>query len=87
MTLDDVLAERDQTRPPGSYTTTLLDNDNKRLKKLGEELVELVGALHVGSDDDVVEEASDVIFHVAVALRARGIPLSRVMQKLAERAR
>ena len=85
--LDDVLADRAQTRPPGSYTTTLLDNDNKRLKKLGEELIELVGALHVGSDDDVVEEASDVIFHVAVALRARGIPLSRVMQKLAERAR
>ena len=85
--LDDVLAARDRERPAGSYTTTLLGDDNKRMKKLGEELVELVRALHVGSDDDVVEEASDVFFHVAVALRARGIPLARVMQKLAERAR
>jgi imidazoleglycerol phosphate synthase cyclase subunit/phosphoribosyl-ATP pyrophosphohydrolase len=85
--LDDVLEARARERPPGSYTTTLLGDDNKRMKKLGEELVELVRALHVGSDDDVVEEASDVFFHVAVALRARGIPLARVLTKLAERAR
>ena len=85
--LDDVLAQRAQQRPAGSYTTQLLADDNKRMKKLGEEIVELVRALHVASDDGVVEEAADVIFHVAVALRARGIPLSAVAQKLLERAR
>jgi imidazoleglycerol phosphate synthase cyclase subunit/phosphoribosyl-ATP pyrophosphohydrolase len=85
--LDDVLASRAVERPAGSYTTQLLTDDNKRMKKLGEELVELVRALHVGEDDEVVEEASDLFFHVAVALRARGIPLSRVAHKLLERAR
>jgi phosphoribosyl-ATP pyrophosphohydrolase/phosphoribosyl-AMP cyclohydrolase len=73
--------------PAGSYTTQLLSDDNKRLKKLGEELVEFVRALHVGSDADVVEEASDLLFHMAVALRAKGLTLRDVSHKLLERAR
>jgi imidazoleglycerol phosphate synthase cyclase subunit/phosphoribosyl-ATP pyrophosphohydrolase len=85
--LDDVLAARARVRPAGSYTTTLLEDENKREKKLGEELVELLRALHRGSDDEVVDEAADLLFHVAVALRARGLPLSRVLEKLGERAR
>jgi anthranilate synthase component 1 len=85
--LDDVLAQRQQERPAGSYVTQLLADDNKRFKKLGEELVEFVRALHVGSDDDVIEEASDLLFHMAVALRAKNISLKDVSHKLLERAR
>ncbi|MBM4280247.1 MAG: imidazole glycerol phosphate synthase subunit HisF [Deltaproteobacteria bacterium] len=85
--LDDVLAARAASRPAGSYTTALLGDENKREKKLGEELVELLRALHKGSDDDVVDEAADLFFHVAVALRARGVPLARVLARLGERAR
>jgi imidazoleglycerol phosphate synthase cyclase subunit/phosphoribosyl-ATP pyrophosphohydrolase len=85
--LDDVLAARAASRPAGSYTTTLLSDENKREKKLGEEFVELLRALHKGNDDEVVDEAADLIFHVAVALRARGIPMSRVLRKLGTRAR
>jgi imidazoleglycerol phosphate synthase cyclase subunit/phosphoribosyl-ATP pyrophosphohydrolase len=85
--LDDVLASRAATRPAGSYTTTLLSDENKREKKLGEELVELLRALHKGSDDEVVDEAADLLFHVAVALRARGLSLQRVMEKVGARAR
>jgi phosphoribosyl-ATP pyrophosphohydrolase/phosphoribosyl-AMP cyclohydrolase len=85
--LDDVLAARASTRPAGSYTTTLLSDENKREKKLGEELVELLRALHKGTDDDVIDEAADLMFHVAVALRARGLPLQRVLEKLGARAR
>lgn len=85
--LDDVLASRAERRPPGSYVSSLLADDNKRNKKLGEEMAELIRALHVLDDDAVAEEAADVLFHVAVALRARGVPLARVMDKLRGRAR
>ena len=85
--LDDVLAQRQRERPAGSYTTQLLADDNKRMKKLGEELVEFVRALHVGTNDDVIEEASDLLFHMAVALRAKDLTLKDVSHKLLERAR
>lgn len=87
VTLDDVLAQRQRERPAGSYTTQLLADDNKRMKKLGEELVEFVRALHVGSTDDVIEEASDLLFHMAVALRAKALTLKDVSHKLLDRAR
>ncbi len=83
--LDDILASRAKERPAGSYTVQLLDDDNKRTKKLGEETAELIRALYVGSDADVVEEASDLLYHVAVALRARGISLKDVAAKLLDR--
>lgn len=85
--LDDVLEARARDLPPGSYTTRLLRDDNMRAKKIGEEAAELLRALHVLDDDAVAEEAADVIFHVAVALRARGIPLARALDKLRERTR
>jgi cyclase len=85
--LDDVLEQRQRERPAGSYTTVLLADENKRMKKLGEELVEFVRALHVGSDDDCIEEASDLLFHMAVALRAKNLTLKDVSTKLLERTR
>ena len=85
MRLDDVLADRALRLPPTSYTVKLLLDENKRTKKLGEELAELLRALYVGSDDDVSEEAADLLYHAAVSLRARGISLSTVMQKLLDR--
>ena len=83
--LDEVLADRAARMPEKSYTTELLRDDNKRIKKLGEELAELIRALHVGTDDDVIEEAGDLVYHVAVALRGRGISLHGVMERLRRR--
>jgi imidazoleglycerol phosphate synthase cyclase subunit/phosphoribosyl-ATP pyrophosphohydrolase len=85
--LDDVLAARARDLPEKSYTAQLLKDDNKRIKKIGEETAELLRALHVLDDDAVAEEAADLIFHVAVALRARGVPLAKVLEKLRARAR
>ena len=44
-------------------------------------------ALHVGTNDDLIEEASDLLFHMAVALRAKDLTLKDVSHKLLERAR
>ena len=57
--LDDVLAQRAALLPPKSYTAELLRNDNKRMKKMGKEMAGFLRALHVGSDDDIVEAAAD----------------------------
>jgi phosphoribosyl-ATP pyrophosphohydrolase/phosphoribosyl-AMP cyclohydrolase len=69
-----------------SYTQKLLGNRNLRLKKLGEEMAELVVAL---ADDDrprVAEEAADVVYHLVVALRAAGVGLDAVRDVLTARA-
>jgi len=83
--LDELLEQRAKTLPEGSYTTRLLSDENLRTKKLGEESAELIHALLKASDTQATDEAADLIFHVAAALRARGIPLSAVMEKLLER--
>lgn len=84
--LDDVLRSRAAERPAGSYTTKLLDDENLRLKKLGEESAELVAALAKGDGARAVEEAADLLYHLLVALRAEGIGLDEVRAALEDRA-
>lgn len=84
--LDETLADRAATRPDGSYTVRLLDDANLRLKKLGEESAELVAALATADRERAIEEAADLIYHVAVGLRAEGLGLDQVLEALAERA-
>lgn len=83
--LDAILAARQAERPEGSYTVKLLDDENLRLKKLGEETAELVTALAKGDAQRVPEEAADLLYHLLAALRGAGVPLSRVTQALEAR--
>lgn len=69
-----------------SYTRRLLDDRNLRLKKLGEEMAELVTALADGDTTRASEEGADVIYHALVALRAAGVSLDDVRRVLATRA-
>lgn len=85
--LDDlwaVLEDRDRERPEGSWTTRLLADENLRLKKLGEETVELVTAL-VRGDERASEEAADLLYHVLVALKGAGRSWSEVEAELLRR--
>ncbi|HSH76326.1 MAG TPA: bifunctional phosphoribosyl-AMP cyclohydrolase/phosphoribosyl-ATP diphosphatase HisIE [Longimicrobiales bacterium] len=84
--LDATLASRASERPPGSYTVELLDDENLRLKKLGEETAELVAALARHDRSRVVEEAADLLYHLLVALRADGVALEDLIEALKERA-
>ena len=83
--LDATLASRLEDRPEGSYTVKLLEDENLRIKKLGEETAELVAAL-ARDDEEAVAEAADLLYHVMVALRARGHSISEVLGVLAGRA-
>jgi len=82
------IAERAQERPTGSYTTELLEAGvGACARKVGEEAVELSVAALDESDERVVEEAADLVYHLYVLLAARGLDVSQVEDELARRAR
>jgi phosphoribosyl-AMP cyclohydrolase / phosphoribosyl-ATP pyrophosphohydrolase len=84
--LDTLVAQRQQERPAGSYTTQLFDAGIPRIaQKVGEEGVEVALAAATGTADDVCNESADLLYHLLVLLRARGLPFSRVIATLKER--
>jgi len=87
LALDDTLARRALEAKASSYTCKLLGNENMRLKKLGEEAVELVMALVQGDKPKAEEEAADLLYHLLVALRAAGTNLEGLLGVLAKRAK
>ena len=71
----------------GSYTVRLLRDRNLRLKKLGEEAMELAVACADGDTERVREEAADVVYHALVAARAAGVSATEILEALEKRAR
>ncbi|WP_291161265.1 bifunctional phosphoribosyl-AMP cyclohydrolase/phosphoribosyl-ATP diphosphatase HisIE [Gemmatimonas sp. UBA7669] len=69
-----------------SYTQKLLSDRNLRLKKLGEEAVELATACVDGDRARAAEEVADLVYHALVALRAVGGSVDDVRSVLAARA-
>jgi phosphoribosyl-ATP pyrophosphohydrolase/phosphoribosyl-AMP cyclohydrolase len=81
------IAERAQDRPEGSYTTELLDAGVGAVaRKVGEEAVEVAVAALDESDERLVEEAADLVYHLYVLLAARGLDVSALEAELARRA-
>jgi phosphoribosyl-AMP cyclohydrolase / phosphoribosyl-ATP pyrophosphohydrolase len=86
--LESVVAQRATEKPDASYTAKLLAKGiNKVAQKVGEEGVETALAGVSESDDKLVEESADLLFHLLVLLRARNIPLAQVVGKLESRHR
>lgn len=84
--LERLVAERAQADPAASYTRQLLDSGVERCaKKLGEEGVEAALAAVMDDREGLTKESADVLFHLLVLLRARGIPLSDVYAELKSR--
>jgi phosphoribosyl-ATP pyrophosphohydrolase/phosphoribosyl-AMP cyclohydrolase len=86
-TLSDVIAQRKSGAVTQSYTAKLLADENLRLKKIGEEAVELVMACKAGDRDKTANEAADLFYHSLVACAATGVDLDDILQKLEERRR
>ncbi|MBV8065270.1 MAG: bifunctional phosphoribosyl-AMP cyclohydrolase/phosphoribosyl-ATP diphosphatase HisIE [Actinobacteria bacterium] len=83
-----VISDRAATRPEGSYTTKLLDAGTAAVaRKVGEEAVEVVTAALAETDERVVSEAADLVYHLYVLLAARGLDVSALEDELARRAR
>lgn len=89
--LDDlyqVILERKEKMPEGSYTAKLLrEGQDKILRKLGEESAELLLAAKGGETQQVVSEAADLLYHLMVLLVAEGIPWSAIEEELSRRRR
>ena len=68
------------------YTQRLLTDRNLRLKKLGEEALELAVACADGDRARATDEGADVIYHTLVALRALDVTLDDLRRVLAQRA-
>jgi phosphoribosyl-AMP cyclohydrolase / phosphoribosyl-ATP pyrophosphohydrolase len=84
--LESVLEARKNATESSSYTKSLYDSGAPRIgAKLEEEAGELARALSVESDERVISEAADVVYHLLVGLRSRSIPLRRVLAELARR--
>jgi phosphoribosyl-ATP pyrophosphohydrolase/phosphoribosyl-AMP cyclohydrolase len=84
--LERTLRSRAAERPEGSYTVELLDNPTLIGEKVEEEAEEVVRAAREETDERVAEEAADVIYHLAVLLVSRGVPMTAVMEELNRRA-
>ena len=81
-----VVAERSEAPPEESYTARLLaKGPDQVLKKIGEEATEVVLAGRAQSDERLAEETADLLYHLLVALRQRGVPLVKVMDELRRR--
>jgi len=85
-TLENVIEQRMRSNDPASYTTRLIAEGPKRLaQKVGEEGLETALALTAGDDHEARNEAADLLFHLTVALKARGLSLLDVINELRRR--
>ena len=86
--LDALVQQRESDRPTGSYTTRLFDEGIRRIaQKVGEEGVEAALAAVVQDDAALLGESADLLFHLTVLLRARGLSLQDAVAVLQQRHR
>lgn len=84
--LDALIETRERERPEGSYATRLFDGGIRRIaQKVGEEGVETALAALVQTDEDLLGEGADLLYHLIVLLRARGLSLADVERVLTAR--
>lgn len=85
--LMEILRRRQADRPEGSYSTYLFNSGvDKILKKVGEEATEVVIAGKGDSDERVVSEVADLVYHLSVLLIDRGVDWSDVGAELRRRS-
>ncbi|MFQ3294903.1 MAG: phosphoribosyl-ATP pyrophosphohydrolase [Halobacteriales archaeon] len=86
--LYDVIEDRKQTLPEGSYTAALFTHEkgeNAVLEKLGEETTELLLAAKDDDRDAVAHESADIVYHLLVLLSMQDITLEELRDELRER--
>lgn len=84
--LYDVIMDRREKMPEGSYTSYLFEKGlDKILKKVGEESAEVIIAAKNRDRGEVVYEASDLIYHLMVLLVEQGVELSDLFDELKSR--
>ena len=84
--LQNFIDKRHREMPEGSYTTSLFQSGiNRMAQKVGEEAVEMIIEATNGSDDRMVYEGSDMIYHLIVLLTSKGYRIEELVRELKER--
>ncbi|MCR4765964.1 MAG: bifunctional phosphoribosyl-AMP cyclohydrolase/phosphoribosyl-ATP diphosphatase HisIE [Bacteroidaceae bacterium] len=84
--LQHFIQKRYEEMPEGSYTTSLFQSGiNKMAQKVGEEAVEAVIEATNGTDERLVYEGSDLLYHLIVMLTAKGLSIEDLARELEER--
>lgn len=84
--LQDFIETRYKEMPEGSYTTSLFkDGRNRMTQKVGEEALELVIEATNGTNDRLIYEGSDMLYHLIVLLTSKGLRIEDMAAELAER--
>ena len=84
--LQDFINKRYEEMPEGSYTTSLFkDGLNRMAQKVGEEALELVIEATNGTNDRLIYEGSDMLYHLIVLLTSKGLRIEDMAAELAER--
>ena len=84
--LQNLVDSRRDTLPEGSYTTTLFrDGINRMAQKVGEEALEAVIEAVNGTDDRLIYETSDMLYHLLVLLSSKHIRIEQVVSELQSR--
>ncbi|MBP1618245.1 MAG: phosphoribosyl-AMP cyclohydrolase [Bacteroidetes bacterium] len=81
--LQHFIQKRYQEKPEGSYTTSLFNEGvNRMAQKVGEEAVETVIEATNGTDDRLVYESADLIYHLIVLLTSKGLSIEDLAREL-----
>lgn len=84
--LQDFIDKRYEERPEGSYTTSLFKKGvNRMAQKVGEEAVESVIEATNGTNEGLIYEASDLIYHLIVLLTSKGLRIEDLARELKKR--
>ena len=84
--LESVIAQRIADKPSGSYTARLFAEGRSRIaQKVAEEGVEVALAAVVEDDGKLVAEAADLLYHLLLLVKSRGLSLARVVHELESR--
>ena len=84
--LSDFIQKRHEEMPEGSYTTSLFkDGLNRMAQKVGEEALELVIEATNGTNDRLIYEGSDMLYHLIVLLTSKGLRIEDMAMELMER--
>ena len=84
--LNDFIEKRYKEMPEGSYTTSLFkDGLNRMAQKVGEEALELVIEATNGTNDRLIYEGSDMLYHLIVLLTSKGLRIEDMAKELVER--
>lgn len=84
--LQDFIDKRHEEMPENSYTTSLFKKGvNKMAQKVGEETVETIIEATNGTDEKLIYEASDMLYHLIVLLTSKGLRIEDLAHELAVR--